>query len=64
MKIKLEEITIHELNNGQENNQENGVVGLSGKLDIRPPYQSFSRKEREGDHIYDNTHCPIKKTLQ
>lgn len=49
MKIKLEEITIHELNSGQENNQENGVVGLDGKLDIRPSYQQnlFTRTSKE-----------------
>ncbi len=49
MKIKLEEITIHELNNSQEDNQENGVVGLGGKLDIPPPYQQnlFTKTNKE-----------------
>ena len=39
MIIELKEITIRELINGYEDNQENGVVGFGGKLDIRPPYQ-------------------------
>jgi hypothetical protein len=33
-------------------------------IEIRPPYQSIFRKERAGDHIDDNTHCPIKQTWQ
>ena len=39
MKIELKEITIKELSKDFLDNQEEGVVGYGGKLDIRPPYQ-------------------------
>lgn len=39
MKIELKEITIRELTEGYQDNEEDGVVGYGGKLDIRPPYQ-------------------------
>jgi len=39
MKIALKEITIRELTHGYQDNQEDGVVGYGGKLDIRPPFQ-------------------------
>mgnify|MGYP000936415472 CR=1 FL=1 len=39
MNIELREITVRELTNGYQDNDEDGVVGYSGKLDIRPPYQ-------------------------
>ena len=35
MKIELKEITVRELTEGYQDNQENGVVGYGGKLDIR-----------------------------
>lgn len=50
MKIELREITIRELTNGYQDNEENGVVGFGGKLDIRPPYQRefiYKDKQRE-----------------
>ncbi len=50
MKIELKEITVRELTNGYQDNEENGVVGYGGKLDIRPPYQRefvYGVKERE-----------------
>ena len=31
MKIELKEITVRELTNGYEDNQENGVIGYGGK---------------------------------
>ena len=37
MKIELKEITIRELTENYQDNEENGVVGFGGKLDIRPP---------------------------
>ena len=37
MKITLNEISIRELTEGYEDNQEHGVRGYGGKLDIRPP---------------------------
>ena len=39
MEIELKEITIRELAENYEDNNEGGVVGYGGKLDIRPPYQ-------------------------
>ena len=36
MKIELKEILIKDLIQGYENNQEEGVSGFNGKLDIRP----------------------------
>lgn len=39
MKIELQEITIRELYEGYENNDDEGVVGYGGKLNIRPKYQ-------------------------
>jgi len=50
MKIELKEITVRELTNGYSDNEENGVVGYGGKLDIRPPYQRefvYGDKERQ-----------------
>ena len=39
MKIKLREVTVAELVDGYVHNDEKGVIGYGGKLDIRPPYQ-------------------------
>lgn len=39
MKIKLHEIPIRDLFNGYKNNDEEGVVGYGGLLNIRPQYQ-------------------------
>lgn len=49
MKIELKEISVRNLTNGYQDNEENGVVGFGGKLDIRPPYQRefvYDEKER------------------
>lgn len=49
MNITLKEITIQELVNGYKDNNDEGVVGYGGKLDIRPPYQRefvYNEKER------------------
>jgi len=52
MKIELKEISIRELTNGYLDNQENGVVGYGGKLDIRPPYQrEFIYKDKQRDAV-------------
>lgn len=52
MKIELKEITIKELTNGYKDNQEDGVVGFGGKLDIRPPYQrEFIYKDIQRDAV-------------
>jgi len=50
MKIELKEISIRELTDGYQDNEENGVLGFGGKLDIRPPYQRefvYGEKERQ-----------------
>ncbi len=39
MKIELKEITVRALAEGYQDNQEGGVTGYGGILDIRPPYQ-------------------------
>jgi hypothetical protein len=39
MEIDLNEITIKEVAKGYKNNDEEGVVGFGGKLNIRPKYQ-------------------------
>ena len=54
MKIELKEITIRELTNGYQDNDENGVVGFGGKLDIRPPYQrEFIYKDKQREAVID-----------
>jgi hypothetical protein len=52
MNIELKEITIQELSNGYQDNNENGVVGYDGNLDIRPPYQrEFIYKDKQRDAV-------------
>jgi HNH endonuclease/Protein of unknown function DUF262 len=52
MNIDLKEITIEELSKGFQDNNENGVVGFGGKLDIRPPYQrEFIYKDKQRDAV-------------
>ena len=54
MKIELKEITVRELSKGYEDNDEEGVVGYGGKLDIRPPYQrEFIYKDKQRDAVID-----------
>ncbi|HAU53922.1 MAG TPA: HNH endonuclease [Sphingobacterium sp.] len=54
MKIELKEIKVRDLTNGYEDNQEDGVVGYGGKLDIRPPYQrEFIYKDKQRDAVID-----------
>ncbi|MGI9559295.1 MAG: HNH endonuclease family protein [Thermodesulfobacteriota bacterium] len=54
MKIQLEEITVSELVNGYKDNEESGVLGYGGKLDIRPPYQrEFIYKGNQRDAVID-----------
>lgn len=54
MNIELKEITIKELANGYEDNQEGGVVGYGGKLDIRPPYQrEFIYDDKQRNAVID-----------
>ncbi|HNW97295.1 MAG TPA: DUF262 domain-containing protein [Bacteroidales bacterium] len=52
MNIELKEISVRELTNGYKDNQENGVIGYGGKLDIRPPYQrEFIYKDKQRDAV-------------
>lgn len=52
MNIELKEITIQELSDGFEDNNEDGVIGFGGKLDIRPPYQrEFIYKDKQRDAV-------------
>jgi Protein of unknown function DUF262/HNH endonuclease len=54
MKIELKEITVEELADGFEDYDEEGVVGYSGKLDVRPPYQrEFIYKDKQRDAVID-----------
>ena len=54
MKIELRKITVKELTAGYVDNDEGGVVGFNGKLDIRPPYQrEFIYKDKQRDAVID-----------
>lgn len=54
MKIELKEITVRDLTAGYKDNEEDGVVGYGGKLDIRPPYQrEFIYKDKQRDAVID-----------
>ena len=54
MKIDLKELRVRDLAEGYEDNDEAGVVGYSGKLDIRPPYQrEFIYKDKQRDAVID-----------
>lgn len=50
MTIKQTEVTVREITQGYTNNDEQGVRGFGGLLDIRPPYQRefiYNEKEQE-----------------
>ena len=54
MNIELQEITVRELTDGYADNDEAGVLGYGGKLDIRPPYQrEFIYKDKQRDAVID-----------
>ena len=54
MMIDLKPITVQELSEGYEDNEEEGVLGYGGKLDIRPPYQrEFIYKDAQRDAVID-----------
>jgi hypothetical protein len=54
MKIELKEISVRELTNGYINNNEEGVVGYGGNLNIRPKYQrEFVYKDKQRDAVID-----------
>ncbi len=54
MKIELKEITIKEVENKYLNDEEEGVVGYDGKLNIRPKYQrEFVYKDKQRDAVIE-----------
>lgn len=54
MTINQIEVTIGEITNGYVNNDDEGVRGYDGKLDIRPPYQrEFIYNEKEQVAVID-----------
>ena len=62
MNIKLYEITIREIAKNYIDNEEEGVVGFDGKLNIRPKYQrEFIYKEDKRDAVIDtiNKNFPL-----
>ena len=63
MRIELKEITVRDLAKGYKDNAEAGVVGYSGKLDIRPPYQrEFIYKDKQRDAVI-NTVSPLRERI-
>jgi hypothetical protein len=55
MNIELHEIPVRELIAGYEDNDEAGVLGYGGKLDIRPPYQrEFIYKDKQRNAVIDS----------
>ena len=54
MKIELHEIPIKEVSEGYKNDEEEGVVGFGGKLNIRPKYQrEFVYKEKQRNAVIE-----------
>jgi hypothetical protein len=54
MKVEFKEVTVRDLTDGYEDNEEGGVFGYSGKLNIRPPYQrEFIYKDKQRDAVID-----------
>lgn len=62
MKIELFEIPVRDIVKGYIDNQENGVIGYDGKLDIRPPFQrEFIYNEKERNAVIEtiNKNFPL-----
>ena len=54
MKIELTKITVRQLVDGYTDNDENGVTGFGGKLNIRPKYQrEFVYKDKQRNAVID-----------
>ena len=52
MKIQIKNLTVRELSKGYVDDEEDGVRGYEGKLDIRPPYQrEFIYKDQQRDAV-------------
>ncbi|MBQ7212487.1 MAG: DUF262 domain-containing protein, partial [Muribaculaceae bacterium] len=60
MKIELQKIKVRDLTEGYVDNEEAGVRGYGGKLDIRPPYQ---REYIYGEKARDAVITTIKKNF-
>lgn len=54
MKIVHMPVSVRDLADGYEDNEELGVVAFGGKLDVRPPYQrEFIYKDKQRDAVID-----------
>jgi hypothetical protein len=54
VKIELKPVSVRELADGYQDNDEAGVFGYGGKLDIRPAYQrEFIYKDKQRDAVID-----------
>ena len=54
MKIELREISIREVTKDYVNDNEEGVVGYGGALNIRPKYQrEFVYKDKQRDSVLE-----------
>lgn len=54
MKIELREVSVREVTVGYVNNQEDGVVGYDGLLNIRPRYQrEFVYRDKQRDSVIE-----------
>ena len=54
MKMKLEEITVRELVNNYQDDEEGGVIGYADRLNIRPQYQrEFVYEEKQRNAVID-----------
>jgi hypothetical protein len=54
MNVELTEVRVRDLAAGYEDNEEQGVIGFGGRLDIRPPYQrEFIYKDAQRDAVID-----------
>ena len=54
MEVILKDITVRELVEDYQDNEENGVVGYGGKLDIRPPFQrEFVYNDKQQKAVID-----------
>lgn len=54
MEVNLKEITVRDLVANYQDNDENGVVGYGGRLDIRPPFQrEFVYNDKQQKAVID-----------
>lgn len=62
MEINLKEISVRDVVNKYSNDDENGVIGFDGKLNIRPKYQrEFVYKDKQRDEVINsiNSNFPL-----